>query len=207
MTTMPDPVDTPVEVAEPERTDWRDTLRNATELALLGIVTTVAALPVLTAGAAIATASAAVDHWCEHGRLPDAATTVRRFGRAVLPGTGAVGIAAVAAILFFLDVRALVTGVVPGGVALLVVTVVAGTALFGTAGLTVVEVGRRGGRDWRAAVRVAVRTGLDRPASVLACGLTLGLATVLATVVPGTAPILVGFGLFALHAIARHYGR
>jgi hypothetical protein len=174
---------------------------------VLGIVTTVAALPVVTAGAAIATASAAVDHWTEHGRLPDAATTVRRFGRAILPGIGPAVIAAVAALLLFLDVRAVATGAVPGGAVLLVITTVVGIALLGTAGLAVVEVGRRGGRGWLPATQVAIRTGLDRPHWVIACGLALGLAAILAAVVPATAPILVGFGLFALHSIARRFDR
>jgi hypothetical protein len=192
---------------QPAERDWRETVRDATEMAVLGIVTTVATLPVVTAGAAIATASAAVDHWAEHGRLPDAATTVRRFGRAILPGIGPTVIAAIGALLLFLDVRALVTGAAPGGAALLLVTVVVGIALLGTAGLAVVEVGRHGGRGWLAAARVAIRTGLDRPQQVIACGLALGLATILGTVVPATAPILVGFGLFALHSIARRFGR
>jgi hypothetical protein len=174
---------------------------------VLGIVTTVAALPVVTAGAAIATASAAVDHWTEHGRLPDAATTVRRFGRAILPGIGPAVIAAVAALLLFLDIRAVASGAVPGGAAMLVITVAVCIALLGTAGLAVVEVGRAGGRGWLAATRMAIRTGFDRPHWVIICGLTLGLATILSAVLPATAPILVGFGLFALHSIARRFDR
>ena len=37
----------------PARADWRDTLRAATDLALLGIVTALASAAVLTAGAAL----------------------------------------------------------------------------------------------------------------------------------------------------------
>jgi hypothetical protein len=186
---------------------WRETVRNASEFAVLGIVTTVAALPVVTAGAAVATASAAVDHWTEHGCMPDAATTLRRFGRAILPGIGPVVIAATAALLLLLDVRAVATGAVPGGAAVLIITVAICVALLGTAGLAVVEVGRRGGRGWLTASRVAVQTGLDRPLWVIACGLALGLAAVLSAAVPATAPIQVGFGLFALHSIARRFDR
>lgn len=185
------------------RTDWRDTLRNATTLAVLGFVTTVAALPVVTAGAAFATASAAVHDWCEEGRMPDLRTTARRFGRAVLPGLPAVVLAVAGTVLIVLDVRALVAGHVPGGSGMLAVTAAAGVALLGTAGLTVVEVGRQGGQGWLAAARFAVRCGLSRPAPVLGLGLTVVLAVLLAAFIPATAPIVVGFALFALHAITR----
>jgi hypothetical protein len=90
---------------------------------------------------------------------------------------------------------------------MLVITVAVCIALLGTAGLVVVEVGRAGGRGWLAATRVAIRTALDRPHRVIVCGLTLGFATVLSAVLPATAPIQVGFGLFALHSIARRFDR
>jgi hypothetical protein len=40
--------------------DWRDSLRLAADLALLGIVVTLLSLPLLTAGAAVATGSYAI---------------------------------------------------------------------------------------------------------------------------------------------------
>jgi hypothetical protein len=185
------------------RLHWTETLRNASSIALCGLLTTVAALPVVTAGAAFATASAAVHDFCEYGSLPPLRTCARRFARALVPGllAGAVGLAA--AVLLVLDVRALVAGRVPGGALLLAVTVAAAVALAGAAGLTVVEVGRRGGRGWWPAARSSVLSGLSRPAPVLGVGLTLLLAVLLASFVPVTTPILVGFALFALHAIAR----
>lgn len=185
------------------RTNWQDTLRNASGLALLGIVTTIAALPVVTAGAAIGTASAAVHDFCEDGSMPRVRTTARRFARALLPGLPATAVALVGALLLILDVRALVTERVPGGPVLLVATAVVGVALLGGAGLTVVEAGRRCGRAWLAASRHAVLCGLSRPVPVLAMGLAIAMAMLLAMVIPVTTPILVGFALFALHAIAR----
>ena len=50
--------------------DWRETVRVATDLALLGLLTVLAALPVVTAGAAVATASAAVHHYLQYDRWP-----------------------------------------------------------------------------------------------------------------------------------------
>jgi hypothetical protein len=185
------------------RTDWRDTVRNASTLALAGFVTTVAALPMVTAGAAVATASAAVHDFCEYGSMPGLKTTARRFGRALAPGLLATAVALAGAVLLVLDVRALVSGRVPGGSVLLAATVVVGVALLGAAGSTVVEVGRRGGQGWLAAARSSVQCGLSRPAPVLGMGLTLVLAVLLAAFIPATTPILVGFALFALHAIAR----
>lgn len=185
------------------RGDWRDTLRNASTLALLGIVTTLATVPVVTAGAAFATASAAVHDWCEQGRMPEAGTTLRRFRRALLPGVPVTAIAAAAVALLVLDVRALISGRVPGGIALLAVTAAIGVALLGTAGLTIVKVGQQGGTGWLPAARSAGRFALTRPAPVLAMGLTLVLGTLLAAFIPATTPILIGFALHAQHAINR----
>jgi hypothetical protein len=185
------------------RIDWRDTVRNASSLALCGIAATVAALPVVTAGAAFATASAAVHDFCEYGSMPPLRTSARRFVRALLPGLPATAVALAAAVLLIVDVRALVAGRAPGGPVLLVATAVVAVALLGTAGLTLVEVGRRGGRGWLAAARSAVQYGLSRPAPVVGMGLALVLAVLLASFIPATTPVLVGFALFALHAIAR----
>src|SRR5688572_221169 len=66
--------------------DWRDTLSNAADLALLGIVTFLTALPVVTAGSALATASASVHDWLPIQRMPPVATWGRRYGRGILPG-------------------------------------------------------------------------------------------------------------------------
>ena len=71
------------------RPDWRDSLALAADLALLGIVTTLAALPVVTAGAALATASVAADHVCRDRALPPVPLLWHTFRRALLPGLGA----------------------------------------------------------------------------------------------------------------------
>lgn len=187
------------------RTTWLDTVSNASYLALLGIVTTIAALPVITAGAAVGTASAAVHDFCENGSMPAARTCLRRFTRALAPGLLATAVALATTMLIVLDIRALVAGQVPGGPVLLAVTCAVGVALAGGAGLTVVEAGRQGGRGWLPSARLAVLHTLSRPVPVLGMGLTLVLAVLLAAAIPVTAPILVGFALFALHAIARRW--
>jgi hypothetical protein len=191
------------ETAPAVRPHWTDTLRNASSIALCGIVTTVTALPVVTAGAAFATASAAVHDFCQYGTMPPLRTSAGRFARALAPGLLAGPAMLVLVALLVIDVRALVSGRVPGGPVLLAGTVGVAMALLGVAGLTVVEVGRHGGRGWLPAVRSAVLCGLSRPAPVLGMGLALMIAVLLASFIPVTAPILLGFALFALHAIAR----
>lgn len=180
-----------------------NTLRNASILAVLGFAVTLVSLPLVTAGAAVATGSAAVHDWCSYGTMPDLRTTARRFGRALLPGLLATVVAALFAVLIVLDVRALIAGRVPGGPGLLAITVAVSVVLLGVAGLTVVQVGRQGGRGWLPAARLAVRCGLSQPGPVLGMGLTLVVAGLLAAFIPATTPILVGFALFAQHAIAR----
>ncbi|MEU5672741.1 hypothetical protein ABZ749_20745, partial [Micromonospora sp. NPDC047753] len=89
------------------RRDWRDVGRDAADLALLGILLTLAAVPLLTAAAAAGTASAAVRDWTRTGSWPSARTTLRRFGRAVLPGVPVSLLALAATALLAADLAAL----------------------------------------------------------------------------------------------------
>nr|MDT0663275.1 hypothetical protein [Micromonospora sp. DSM 115978] len=188
--------------------DWRDLLRNAADLALLGIVLTLGCVPVVTAPAAVATASAAVRFWLEHGHWPGVRPALRDFGRALLPGLGALLVVALVAGLLAVNLLALANDVVPGGLPLVVLTVALAAFGAGLAGLIVVEIGRQGGRGWREATRNAVRRSLDNPGALLAATGVLALAAVLCTLVlPVITPILAGYLLFALHALHAVHGR
>ncbi|MGW3811085.1 hypothetical protein ACWD50_31215, partial [Micromonospora sp. NPDC005113] len=92
------------------RRDWRDVVRDAADLALLGILLVLAAAPLLTVAAAAGTASAAVHDWTRTGTWPMARTTLRRFGRSVLPGMPVSLLALAAAGLLAADLAALATG-------------------------------------------------------------------------------------------------
>ncbi|MER7419571.1 hypothetical protein ABT346_22800 [Micromonospora peucetia] len=188
----------------PARRDWRDVLTDATDLAVLGIALTLAALPVLTAAAAVAAASAAVHDRYTTGSWPSARENLTRYGRALLPGA-AVSVLAVAALgLLAVNVAALAGGRVPGGAPLLLVTVAVSAALAGYAALVVVEVGRRGGRGWRDAARAAAGACRTRPgtwAAAAGVGVVAALLAVLIT--PVALPILAGYVVAALHAVAR----
>ncbi|WP_328347578.1 hypothetical protein [Micromonospora sp. NBC_00421] len=189
--------------AEPTRRDWRDTLRDATDLALLGFALSLAALPVLTLAPALATASAAVHDRLTLGGWPDLRTTLARFGRALPAGlvAGVVGVAV--AVALGVDLVALATGRVPGGGLALAGTVVVTAALAGYAGLTVVAIGRTGGQGWRDAARAAAGTALARPGTWAAAGGVCAVATLLGILVtPVAVPILAGYALAALHAVA-----
>ncbi|MGC4790862.1 hypothetical protein ACLQ22_23910 [Micromonospora sp. DT178] len=188
----------------PARRDWRDVLTDATDLAVLGIVLTLAALPVVTAAAAVAAASAAVHDRYTVGSWPSARENLTRYGRALLPGVG-VSVLTVAAFgLLAVNVAALAGGRVPGGAPLLLVTVVVAAALAGYAALVVVEVGRRGGRGWREAAGVAADACRARPGTWAAAGGVGAVAALLAVlVIPVALPILAGYVVAALHAVAR----
>ncbi|MET8233147.1 hypothetical protein ABZS77_21015 [Micromonospora sp. NPDC005298] len=184
------------------RREWRDVARDAADLALLGILLTLAAAPLLTAAAAAGTASAAVHTWTRTGGWPSARTTLRRFGGAVLPGVPVSLVALAVAGLLAADLAALATGRVPGGPPALLVTVLVTAALAGYAGLVVVEVG--GGARWRTAARTAARACLDAPARWAALSGVAVLAGALAVLVtPVAVPILAGYTVAALHAVAR----
>jgi len=191
------------EATTPVRFDWRDTLSHAADLALLGIVTAVAMLPVVTAGAAVATASAALHDWLPAQRWPDARTTLERFGRAVLPGVGATAVALAAGVLVWLDLSALARGAAPGGVPAMLLTGAVVAIALGVGLLAVIEVGRAGGRGWRAAVARAGRKAFERPWLPLALAGIVALAGVLCALMPIATPIALGYALFALHVAAR----
>ncbi len=124
----------------PARGDWRDTLREATDLALLGFAVALAALPVLTLAPALATASAALHDRSVTGSWPDARTSLARFGRALPAGLAVSAVALAAVALLAADLVALATGRVPGGGPALALTAVVVAVLLGYAGL----VSRRG---------------------------------------------------------------
>ncbi|WFE26358.1 hypothetical protein O7623_23935 [Solwaraspora sp. WMMD791] len=198
----PDWPDTPA----PARADWRDTLRAATDLALLGIVTALASAAVLTAGAAVATASTAIHRWTVDGHWPSLRELAGGFWRALLPGAAATAVAAVAIGVLGGNAVLISAGVVPGGTVMLVGTLVLAALVAGFAGLVVVEVGRAGA-GWRAAVRRTWRLVEQRPLAILAAAGVVSLAALLsALTIPVLAPILLGYTLHGLHAVLRRTG-
>jgi hypothetical protein len=188
--------------------DWRDTLRDAGDLAVLGFAVFFACLLVVTGGGAISAASAAIHDWAEHrrafgdGRFPSWSTTWRRFLRGILPGLGAGLVAVLICLLVLVDIAAVRDGLVPGGPVLLAATILVGIGLAGCCGLAVVEVGRAGGTGWRAAAVRAARVSFARPAAPLVVGGVIALVIVLAVMLPMCAPILAGYVIFAMHAVA-----
>ncbi|WDQ01707.1 hypothetical protein PVK74_07925 [Micromonospora chalcea] len=186
----------------PARADWRDTLREATDLALLGFAVALAALPVLTLAPALATASAALHDRSVTGSWPDARTSLARFGRALPAGLAVSAVALAAVALLTADLLALATGRVPGGGPALALTAVVVAVLLGYAGLVTVAVGRSGGRGWQSAARKVARTCPQRPGVWAAASGICALAVLLGVLVtPVAVPILGGYALAALHAL------
>ena len=172
------------------RRDWRETLTLATDLALLGLLMVAAALPLVTAGAAIATGSAAVRRYLSDGRWPGVAFCWRVFRRSLLPGFGAALAGGAAVALVVVDLLALRDGRVPGGVPLMAVTIAVAALVAGYAGLALAGASDRGPRVVARAAGVIV------------------LAVLLAVLVhPVLVPVLAGYTLFALHVLARRAER
>lgn len=182
------------------RRDWRETVRLATDLALLGFLVVLAALPLVTAGAAVAAGSAAVHHQLEHDRWPTARACWAVFRRSFAPGLLAGLAAASAALLLVVDVLAVRAGAVPGGAPLLAVTVLLAALGGGYGALVVVAVGADPARGWRAAL--ATLPGHGRAAAGTAGVVTLS-ALLAVLVHPALVPVLAGYALFAVHVVAR----
>jgi hypothetical protein len=180
------------------RPDWRDSVALAADLALLGILVALASLPVLTAGAALATASAASTTYVCTRTLPPFATLGRTFLRALLPGLGATLVAGAAAVPGRPRPAGRGVGAGPGGVPLTVVTSLIAAAAVAIALLALVRVGATGGRGWLRALRWAAGRLAARPWVGVVVLLVVALPAVLAAAIPVTALFLAGFALFAL---------
>jgi hypothetical protein len=178
--------------------DWRDSVRLAADLALLGIVVTLLSLPLFTAGAAVATGSHAIRHLITHGRWPSLADCWVAFRGRLLPGLIAGPVVAVGTVLLLIDVAALRRGAVPGGGPALVVVLTAGALVAGYVALVAVQAGS----TERGAARQALTLALGRPITVVAAAALLAVAVLLATLVhPALVPVLAGYVLFALHVV------
>ncbi|MEU8239931.1 hypothetical protein AB0C07_16930 [Actinoplanes missouriensis] len=187
----------PVEHHVVPRPDWRERLALGTDIALIGIVTTVFALPILTAPAALAAGSAAVRHRCAEGGLPRIAPLLRQFRHGLPRGLPVV----LATAVLVLDLTAVGQGWVPGGPPLLLVTALAAAWLGGLAGLTLALLGRDPTLPWRR----AARTAWERPRATAAIAATGVLAFFLALTIPATIPLLVGLQLFAAHILTDRF--
>jgi hypothetical protein len=195
-----------VETPTPQRIGWRDTLRGGCDVAVIGFGMLLAALPVVTVGAALSAGSAAMHHWCTYRELPRARVAAGWYLRGLLPGLAATGCAAVLAGLLALDLRAVHSGAVPGGTVLLLATTLLAALAVGIAGLVLVHLGTTGGRHWRRATRSALTAATHRPTAVPALAGIVLLAALLATVLPATVPLAAACGLFAMHVVTRRLG-
>jgi len=228
--------------------DWRDSLRLAADLALLGIVVTLLSLPLVTAGAAVAAGSYAIHHLTTEGRWPSFADCRQAFRARLVPGLAAGPAVLVATTLIVLDVAGLRRGAVPGGGPALVAVVTAAALAAGYAGLVAVLAGAResgarepgagepgarepgarepgarepgarepgarepgarepGAREPGGVGREALNLALSRPLAAVVAAAVLAVAALLATLVhPALVPVLAGYVLFALHAVARRF--
>jgi hypothetical protein len=187
--------------------DWRDTLSVGADIALVGIVVTAASVPLVTAGAAVRAGSAAV-HAIAAGEGVDPRLMWRLFRTSLLPGAAATAIAAGCGLLLFIDVGAVASGRVPGGLPALAGTGAAAAALLAIGMLSVVQLGREtspGG--WRTALRWAGRTAWRQPGAAAAVAGVSAVAAALAALVPPTAPLLVGYALYAAHVVTARLVR
>jgi hypothetical protein len=185
------------------RTEWRDMVTAASDLALVGIAVAVLAVPVVTAGAAVRTGSVAVRQFIDNGGMPPFADLWGVFRRSLLPGLGAVVAVLTVVALLVVNVVALRTGRVPGGGFGLLVTALAVAALVAVAALAVVRLGAEPAGTWGDALRWAGHTALGAPLAAAALVGVTALATAIAAMIPVTVPIVLGYLLFALHVVTR----
>jgi uncharacterized membrane protein YesL len=178
--------------------DWRERFALGTDLALIGVVVTAAALPVLTLPAALAAGSTAVRHRYREGRLPAFRPLLRQYGRSILPGIPFV----LVAVLLLVDLMALNRGLVPGGAPVLTLTAAVACLLAGVATLALVAMGRDPDTPWKAALAWSWTVTTARPWAAVAPALAGALAFFLALSVPATIPLVIGFHLFAAHVIS-----
>ena len=189
------------------RPDWRESLTNAADLALLGIAVILGCLPLVTAGAAITAASVAADRLCARHAVPGPRDLLAAARRALWSGAAVTVVALVVTTVLVVDVWLLRTAAVPGARVVTAVLALVTAGLVTVAAVAVVRVGQDQASGWRRAMRWSVRLLLDEPGSAIAILATLAVPTVLAVTMPVTSLLLPGFVLFALHVVVRRADR
>jgi hypothetical protein len=176
---------------------WRDSVRAAADLAILGFAVTIASLPVVTAGAAVATASLSVRHFQAYETWPRFSVLAATFRSRLLRGVWAGPLFLAGLALVLLDLAGLRHGVVPGGAPMMSAVLVVAALLVGWTALVAVL----GGQP-----RAALALAFARPPLLFsAVGAVLVAALLALLVHPVLVPLLIGYVLYALHALtARH---
>jgi hypothetical protein len=182
--------------------NWRESVTVAADLAVVGFAVTVAALPVVTAGAALRAGSLAVRAIALDSRKLTVRELVRVYLRAVAPGAVASVLVAAGAAFLVVDFGAVGSGRVPGGFPVLAILGVAAAGAVAVCGLTVVRLGADPTGSWRSAARWAARTVGRQPIAAAAVTGVLIVAAAIGVMVPFTAPIVAGYALFALHVVS-----
>jgi hypothetical protein len=178
---------------------WQETVRTAGDLAVLGFLVFLAALPVVTAGAAVLTGSAAVRRHLEIDSWPSAGESWRTFRRSLLPGLAGLVAVAVVGRLIAVDLLAVSAGRVPGGLPVSVALILLAAATIGLTGLAIVEA---------AGPREVLRLAVARPVVPVALAGVVVLAAGLVLLIhPVLTPVLLGFTLFALHVVTGSLGK
>ena len=181
------------------RHGWRDTVRTASDVAVLGYLMVLAALPVVTAGAAVMTGAYAVGVYVREDRWPPAVSLRDCFRRSFWPGLGGPAVVGLGALILVVDFLAVRSGRAPGGVPVLVILIVLAVIGAGRLGLAVVM--RMGKQSCSSAYVSAVT---PRPRLVAAAAGVTGVVVMLALLVaPVLVPGLAGGWLFALDVLAE----
>lgn len=181
------------------RRDWKDTVTVAADIALVGIAVTVCSLPVLTAGAAVHAGSVAVRDIIDGCAVRPSALW-RVFRRSLLPGALATVATATLAWLLLFNLGAVASGRVPGGLPVLVGTGAVAAALLAACVLGVVHLAHH--HSWAGALRWAAGTVWRQPLTAAMVAGVSSIAAVIGALIPVTAPLLVGYLLFAVHVLA-----
>ena len=180
------------------RRDFRETVTVAADLALVGIAVTVSSLPVLTAGAAVHAGSVAGRDIID-GSAVRPAELWRVFRRSLLPGAAATVATAATAWLLLFNLGAVASGRVPGGLPVLVGTGVVAAALLAACAFGVVHLAHH--HSWAGALRWAAGTVRRQPLTAAMVAGVSSIAAVIGAIIPVTAPLLVGYLLFAVHVV------
>lgn len=120
----------------------------------------------------------------------------------LLPGFAATVAAAVCGWLLLFNVGAVASGRVPGGLPVLAGTGAVAVALLAIGMLGVVQLGRdNSSGGWLTALRWAGRAAWRQPIAAAVVAGVSTIAVALGALIPVTAPLLVGYLLFAAHVL------
>lgn len=187
------------------REGWRESVRRASECALLGVLCFVCSIPLVTVGAAWAAVADICHSWSRDEEPPLVPTFLRAVRREFVPGLALSALLLVVVALPYLEIRIVAAAHLPGA---WVESIGLGVVAAGCLGVLLLAFPTHAEErsSWAAAVRTAAQLAVRGPWVALVALTAVGVGAVLVDVFPPLVVLIggpIGYAVSAVHAWGR----